>query len=162
MGSLRKSVLLDSLSFHQVLLFCLKLEQFEQDFLYPLLVEQSRNFLPGITSQSWHVLAKGYRIRLVALRHCLFYLESKQCNENTFHEEFLHVNKIYKEKEVFFDLIHFHSLDVISYFDRITNFKSKILYPYLYSCAVLNGEYKLAKIFSSITVFIDRNHRFLK
>lgn len=162
MGSLHKGILLDSLSFHQVLLLCLKLEQFEQDFLYPLLVEESRSLLPGITSRSWQILAKGYRIRLVVLHHCLCYLKSKQSNENIFNEEFAHVNKLCQEKEIFFDLIHFHSLDVVSYFYKITNFKSKILYPYLYGCAVLNGEYKLAKIFSSITVFIDRNHRFFK
>lgn len=163
MCSLQKGPLLGSLSFPQVLLLCLKLEQFEQDFLYPLLIEKSSNCFPSLTNQKLHRLAKGYRIRLFVLRNCFFYLQSKTDIITNSNLDFLNSKTLCWDpsKDSFLDLTNLNSLDLVSCFSKIKNLKSNTLYPYLYNRALLSREYQLAKIFFSVNILIDRNNRLL-
>lgn len=160
MCSLEKRSLLSSLSLPEVVLICLKLEQFEQDFLYPLLLENVSDF-PLLTKKKIYILAKGYRIRLFVLRYCFFYLRAKHLNIKNVKLENRKKHTFFDEKERFFDFSTLTSTDVdlMACFDKLKMFKSKILYPYLYNRALVNQEYQLAKIFFCVSLLVDRNNR---
>lgn len=152
-----------SLSFSEVLLFCLQLEQFEQDFLFPLLIEKSFNSFPLVTNRKLYSLGKGYRIRLVILRMCFFYLRSKNFSTQT-----LRLDCVYSKNccfallnENLFDFADLNLIDLVTHLSMRAHLKTKTLYPYLYTSALLSKDYQLAKILFSVNTLIQQTKRVL-